>query len=81
MGQKWFARTCSVCGEGMNEGFCDESTSGYYCSLPCRRSEFTDEEWNDRYDDGDGDCYWTDWTDDPDAFDTDDDTITDEEEQ
>lgn len=66
-----FARKCSVCGTGMDTGWCEETTPRYYCSLTCRRTEYTDEDWNDRYDDGDGDCYWSDFTDDPD------DTLTD----
>lgn len=65
-----FARTCSICGTGINEGYVDEWTSRYYCSELCLWRDFPAEDSNgpsetylERHEDGEGDVYWTDWTD------------------
>ena len=73
---KW-ARKCSECGSGMNEGYLVGGGDAYYCSDECLHKHFTPEEWSqecmvydERYDDADegldgmivGDeSYWTDW--------------------
>ena len=84
MGRKEHARTCSECGKGMNEGYCVESGEAYYCSDECLHKHISSAEWEDLYDDGNGDSYWTDWSEDPDAFDEEDDEgalVTDNEEE
>lgn len=80
MAKKKFARKCTACGVGMNEGYCIEGGEAYFCSDACLHMEITPAEWDELYNDGEGESYWTDWSEDPDAFDTDD-TITNEEEQ
>lgn len=54
-------RICSVCNDLMYEGYCIEEGSAYYCSDKCRDTEMTQEEFDELYDDGDGDTYWTQW--------------------
>lgn len=56
-------RACSVCGSAMTEGYCIENGAAYYCSDECMQTEMTEEEYLDLYDDGNGDSYWTSWTD------------------
>lgn len=45
----------------MNEGYLIEAGITYYCSDPCLHKHMTPAEYNERYADGDGDCYWTEW--------------------
>ena len=78
MAKKKFARECTACGKGMNEGYCIESGIEYYCSDACLHTEITPEEWLELYNDGEGDSYWTDWSEDPDNFE-DEDEISDSE--
>ena len=61
-----YARTCSECGKGMNEGYCFDGGRAYYCSDECLHKHFTPEEWEELYDDGEGDSYWTEWEDEDD---------------
>ena len=68
MAKKKFARKCTACDAGMNEGYCIESGIEYYCSDACLHTEITPEEWLELYNDGEGDSYWTDWSEDPDNF-------------
>ena len=53
-------RVCDECGRPMIEGYvvngCDT-----YCSDECLHKHLTDEEFNNLYDDGNGDTYWTTW--------------------
>ena len=56
-------RCCSECGNPMYEGFCIESGAEYYCSEECLQKHLSEEEYNDLYDDGKGDSYWTSWLD------------------
>jgi hypothetical protein len=58
-----FARQCSHCKKGMNEGFVIEGGVEYYCSKTCRNHYYSDEDWNDMYDEEFGDSYWTEWED------------------
>jgi hypothetical protein len=62
-----YARKCDECGAGMNEGYCIDSVI-YYCSDACLHKHFTPEEWEEAYADGEGDCYWTTWAEDPDEY-------------
>lgn len=68
MTKKKFARECTACGKGMNEGYCIESGIEYYCSDACLHTEITPEEWLELYADGEGDSYWTTWYEDPDEY-------------
>lgn len=68
MAKKKFARKCNACGAGMNEGYCIESGIEYYCSDACLYTEMTPAEWLELYNDGEGDSYWTDWSEDPDEY-------------
>ena len=68
MAKKKFARECTACKGGMNEGYCIEGGIEYYCSDACLHTEITHEEYMELYADGEGDSYWTDWSEDPDNF-------------
>ena len=78
MAKKEFARNCTACSAGMNEGYCIGDGIEYYCSDACLHTEITHEEYMELYDDGEGDSYWTDWSEDPDNFE-DEDEISDSE--
>jgi hypothetical protein len=67
MAYKKFARTCDKCGAGMNEGYYIECGE-YYCSDVCLYKEITPKEWDELYNDGDGDSCWTTWDEDPDEY-------------
>ena len=56
-------RCCSECGNPMYEGFCIESGAEYYCSEECLHKHLSEEEYNNLYDDGKGESYWTSWLD------------------
>ena len=77
MTKKEFARTCTACGKGMNEGYCIGDGMEYYCSDACLYLHMTPAEYLKLYDDGEGDSYWTAWED-PDDFE-DEDEISDSE--
>ena len=68
MAKKKFARECTACSAGMNEGYCIEGGMEYYCSDACLHTEITHEEYMELYADGEGDSYWTDWSEDPDEY-------------
>lgn len=80
MAKKKFARKCNACGAGMNEGYCIEGGIEYYCSDACLHTEITHEEYMELYADGEGDSYWTDWSEDPDEYLDDEDEDEDEDE-
>jgi hypothetical protein len=61
-----FARKCDSCGNGMNEGYLLHGGIEYYCSDVCLRKNYSDDDWNDMYDDGEGDCHYTTWEDESD---------------
>ena len=56
-------RVCSECKEKMNEGYCIDAGLEYYCSDECLRKHYTEEEYLEMYDEGNGDSYWTEWED------------------
>lgn len=56
-------RCCSECGKPMYEGFCIEDGAEYYCSEDCLHKNLSDEEYENLYDDGRGNSYWTSWLD------------------
>lgn len=59
-------RICSICGKEMAEGYVYDDDK-YYCSRGCLHHDFTYEEWEQAYDDGEG--YWTEWYDSDDESD------------
>jgi hypothetical protein len=59
-GLTW-ARTCEKCGKGMIEGFVIDGGMSYYCSEECLHKDVSPEEWEQLYNEGDGDSYWTEW--------------------
>lgn len=63
MTKKEFARNCTECGAGMNEGYLIDNGYKYYCSDACLHKNMTPEEWLELYNDGDGDSCWTTWED------------------
>ena len=44
----------------MQQGYCVDAGYRYYCSDDCLHHDFTDEEWNEEYDNNDQ-SYWTTW--------------------
>lgn len=56
-----FARKCSECGKGMNEGYVINGGVAHYCSDACMHKHVSADEFEELYDDGDGDSYWTEW--------------------
>ena len=63
MTKKEFARTCTACGKGMNEGYIIGDGMEYYCSDACLYLHMTPAEYLELHADGEGDSYWTDWYD------------------
>jgi len=57
-----FARACSHCGSGMNEGFCIESGEAYYCTEDCMHKHVSAKEFKKLYNNGDGDSYYSEWS-------------------
>ena len=56
-------RTCDECGREMVEGYCINGGEEYYCSDECLHKHYTQEEYLDLYDEGNGDSYYTEWED------------------
>ena len=56
-------RVCSECERPMYEGYCIENGAEYYCSEECLHKNLTDEEYENLYDEGRGDSYYTSWVD------------------
>jgi hypothetical protein len=56
-------RKCSECSTEMMEGFVIDGGIDYYCSNECLNKHYTQEEWQDIYNDGNSDSYWTEWED------------------
>ncbi len=54
-------RTCSECHKEMTQGYCIENGEEYYCSDECLHKHYTQEEYLEMYDNGNGDSYWTEW--------------------
>lgn len=57
-----FARKCTKCGKGMNEGYVVNDGDEYFCSDECLYTEYTPVEYDAMCDDDD--AYWTEWCDD-----------------
>lgn len=56
-------RRCDICGKPMKSGYVIGGGLEYYCSDKCLHKIYTEEEWNDLYDEGNSDSYWTEWED------------------
>ena len=56
-------RVCSECGKPMYEGYCIEDGAEYYCSEECLHKNLTEEEYENLYDEGRGNSYYTSWID------------------
>lgn len=53
-------RICEECGKPMIEGYVVDGCETY-CSDECLHKHLTDEEFEELYDNGNGDTYWTNW--------------------
>jgi len=60
-------RICDECGKPMIEGYVVNGCATY-CSDECLHKHLTDEEFNNLFDDGNGDTYWTTWYEDSITF-------------
>ena len=58
-----YARKCTACGAGMNEGYVVDGGCEHYCSDLCLDQSMTAELYEELHADGDGDTYWTEWDD------------------
>ena len=56
-----YARKCSICGCGMNDGYVLDAGVFYYCSDECLRRHYTQKEWDLMVDLGES--YYTEWED------------------
>lgn len=56
-------RICSHCQKEMSEGYCIEGGLDYYCSDDCLEQHMSRDEFNELYDNEEGDSYWTEWED------------------
>ena len=56
-----YKRICSECGKEMKQGYCIENGMEYYCSEECLHKNYTEEEFEELFDNGNGDSYWTEW--------------------
>ena len=52
---------CSECSDYMTEGYCIDNGAEYYCSEKCLHKHYTEEEYEEMYDNGNGDSYYTTW--------------------
>ena len=53
-------RICSECKSVMIDGYCVDSGREYYCGDECLHKHFTDEEWDEEYEDN-KESYYTEW--------------------
>ena len=52
-------RKCDICGETMNSGYVINDGEEYYCSDDCLHGAFSEEEYEELFQE---DCaYWTEW--------------------
>ena len=54
-------RKCTKCGKPMVRGYIIHDGEEYYCSDECLHSKYTEAEYLELYDNGNGDSYWTEW--------------------
>lgn len=55
------SRICSHCGQVMTQGYCIEQGLQYFCSDSCLYENYTKEEFEEMYNDGEGDTFYTEW--------------------
>ena len=55
------SRVCNECMKKMYEGYVIENGFEYYCSDECLHKHYTEEEYLELYDNGNGDSYYTEW--------------------
>ena len=53
------ARKCSHCGKEITEGYVIDGGDAYYCSDRCLEKRLSRTEYEEKYDGGEGDSYWT----------------------
>lgn len=56
------ARMCTHCGRVMKAGFCINQGEQYFCSDSCLYENYTKEEFDEMYNDGEGDTFYTEWS-------------------
>ena len=56
-------RFCDNCGRYMTRGYVIENGFEYYCCDNCLHTRYSDDEYLEMYDDGEGDSYYTEWED------------------
>lgn len=54
-------RQCSICKRLMQSGWINENDGTYFCTIKCRNTKYTQKEYNDVYDDGNGGFFWITW--------------------
>ena len=54
-------RQCTKCNQNIVQGYCIEGGLAYYCSDNCLYQHYSKAEWNDMYNNGKSDSYWTEW--------------------
>lgn len=54
-------RVCSECGDIMRDGYVVDGGREYYCSDKCLEKRYTQEEWEELYNEGNSDSYYTEW--------------------
>ena len=54
-------RICTKCKKPMRSGYIIHNGEEYYCSDECLYSKYTEQEYLDLYDNGNGDSFWTTW--------------------
>ncbi len=57
-------RVCSECGKPMRSGYVVNGGLEYFCSDECLHKHYSEQEYLEIYDNGNGDSYWTEWDDD-----------------
>ena len=60
-----YARCCTCCGKGMNEGFISDNYE-YYCTAQCLQNKYTKKEWEELANEENSGNYWTEWEDEED---------------
>lgn len=63
--------TCDECGKVMTEGYSIDGGREHYCSDECLHKHYTDAEYLEMYDCGNGDSFWTRWDEDGNFSDSD----------
>lgn len=54
-------RICDHCHRPMIEGYCIDDGCEHYCSDGCLSNNYSNEEYEQMYDDGEGTSYYTNW--------------------